>query len=64
MKPTYTGQRSVPSTDKKFRPKDEHLLEKNKEEFDEAKHGDNIEPLSGHHQGKFAEIDKGVKKSE
>ncbi|MEO6865356.1 MAG: hypothetical protein ABI229_07890 [Gemmatimonadaceae bacterium] len=60
MKPVYTGQRTVSGTDKKFRPTDEHLLEKNKEELDEAKHGDNIEPLSHHHNSsaKSAKGDK------
>ena len=58
MKPSFEGQRSVPSTDQKFRPKDEHLLAKNKEELDHSEKNDSITPLSGHKSDKFADIDK------
>jgi hypothetical protein len=58
MKPSFTGQRSVPATDQKFRPTDEHLIERNKEEVDKINHGDKMEPLPGQHRGDFAEIDK------
>lgn len=64
VKPSYKGQRSVPATDQKFRPTDEHLLEKNKEELDESAHGDKMKPLPGQHPGKFAEVDKSAKKNE
>lgn len=58
VKPSYTGQRLVPATDRKFRPTDEHLLEKNKEELDESAHGDKMEPIPGQHHDKFSEVDK------
>ena len=58
MKPTYKGQRSVPATDQKFRPTDEHLIEKNKEELDNSEHRDKMEPIPGQDRDKFAEIDK------
>lgn len=58
MKPSYTGQRSVPATDQKFRPTDEHLLEKNKEELNEPKRGAKKEPSSPHHHDNPAEMDK------
>jgi len=64
MKPAYTGQRSVPSTDHKFRPTDEHLIEKNKEEVDETNHGDKMTPIPGHHPDKFDEVDRGSPKKE
>lgn len=63
MKPVYTGQRLPPSTDRKFQPKDEHIIEENKEELDEANHGDKMAPLPGHHPSKFAEVDKDSKKA-
>ncbi len=62
MKPSYTGQRSVPSTDHKFRPTDEHLLEKDKEELDQVQHGDKMTPIPGQHPDKFAEVDRGSPK--
>ncbi len=58
MKPSYTGQRSVPATDQKFRPTDEHLIEKNKEEVDSSEHGDKIETVQKQNRDKFAEIDR------
>jgi hypothetical protein len=58
VKPAYTGQRSVPATDQKFRPTDEHLLEKNKEELNEPKHGVKKEPSLAHHHDNPAEADK------
>jgi hypothetical protein len=58
MKPAYTGQRSVPATDQKFRPTDEHLLEKNKEELNEVKHNAKTETSSAHHHDNPAEMDK------
>ena len=57
MKPSFDGQRSVPSTDQKFRPTDEHLIAKNKEELEKSEHKDSITPLSGHKSDKFADID-------
>ena len=60
MKPSFKGQRSVSSTDQKFRPTDEHLLAKNKEELDQSEKQNNITPLSGHKSDKFADIDKGT----
>lgn len=62
MKPVYTGQRSVPSTDRKFRPQDEHLIEENKEELDEIHHNDKITPSSDHHHVSFTELDKKPRK--
>ena len=64
MKPAYTGQRSVPSTDHKFRPTDEHLLEKDKEELDQVKHGDKMAPIPGQHRDKFADVDRKPAKKE
>jgi hypothetical protein len=64
MKPSFTGQRSVPATDRKFRPTDEHLIEESKEEVDKINHSNNIKPLSGQHQDKFTDIDKNEKKDE
>ncbi len=64
MKPSFMGQRQVPSTDQKFRPTDEHLLEKNKEELDHSEHGDKMKPLPGQDHGKFADIDKNTEKGE
>ena len=58
MKPSYKGQRSVSSTDHKFRHTDEHLLEKNKEELDQVKHGDKKTPIPGQHPDKFDEVDR------
>lgn len=58
MKPSYKGQRSVPATDQKFRIKDEHLIEKNKEEIDNMNHGDKTAPIPGHHPDKFEEVDR------
>lgn len=60
--PSYKGQRTPPSTDRKFQPTDEHLIEENKEELKEANHGAKKTPLPGQNQGKFAEIDKHPKK--
>lgn len=57
-KPSYTGQRMPPSTDRKFQPTDEHVIQKNKEELDEAAHKASKAPLPGQDHGKFAEIDK------
>jgi hypothetical protein len=64
MKPSFTGQRSVPATDQKFRPTDEHLIEENKEEVEKINHGDKMEPVPGQHRGDFAEIDRVDKKKE
>jgi hypothetical protein len=64
MKPSFTGQRSVPSTDRKFRPTDEHLIEENKEDVDKINHGDKLAPVPGQHPTKFTEVDKDAKKSE
>lgn len=64
VKPSYKGQRSVPSTDQKFRPTDEHLLEKNKAELDESAHDNKMAPLPGQHPSKFAEVDKDGQKGE
>ena len=61
-KPSYTGQRMPPSTDRKFQPTDEHLIEENKEELDEATNKASKAPLPGQDHGKFAEIDR-TKKS-
>lgn len=47
-----------PSTDRKFQPTDEHLIEKNKEELDEANYSAKKAPLPGQDHGKFADIDK------
>jgi hypothetical protein len=58
MKPSYKGQRSVPATDQKFRPTDEHLIEKNKEELDNSEHGNKMEPIPGQNRDKFAGIDR------
>ncbi len=58
MKPSFDGQRSVPSTDQKFRPTDEHILEHNKEELDKSVHGDKMKPLPGQDHGKFADMDR------
>ena len=58
MKPSFKGQRSVSSTDQKFRPTDEHLIAKNKEELDKSEKSDTITPLSAHKGDKFADIDK------
>lgn len=58
MKPTYTGQRTVSNTDRKFRPQDEHLLEKNKEELDQSEHGDKTAPDTRQNKAKFSEIDR------
>jgi len=52
----------VPATDQKFRPTDEHLIEKNKEELDNSEHRDNMEPIPGQDCDKFAEIDKNDEK--
>jgi len=62
MKASYTGQLSVPSTDRKFRPQDEHLIEKNKEEVDSSEHGASIEPDSKQNRDKFSEVDKNYEK--
>ncbi|MDQ6736350.1 MAG: hypothetical protein M3Z30_01455 [Gemmatimonadota bacterium] len=64
MKPSFKGQRSVSSTDQKFRPTDEHLIAKNKEELDKSEKNDSITPLSGHKSDKFADIDKDADGSE
>jgi len=58
MKPTYTGQRTVSNTDRKFRPQDEHLLEKNKEEVDRSEHGTKMAPEKRQNTDKFSEIDR------
>lgn len=58
MKPTYKGPRAVSSTDRKFRPEDEHLLEKNKEEVEESEHDDKMTPGMRHNKNKFSEIDR------
>jgi hypothetical protein len=63
VNPSYKGQRSVPATDQKFRPTDEHLLEKNKEELNEVKHGDKKESSSTHHHDNPAEGDKDTTKA-
>jgi hypothetical protein len=64
MKPSFTGQRSVPATDQKFRPTDEHVIEENKEEVDNSEHGDKIEPIPGQDRDKFAKIDRNSEKKE
>jgi hypothetical protein len=43
-KPSFYQQSDVPTTDKKFRPTDEHLIAKNKEEVVKDIHGDKLEP--------------------
>jgi hypothetical protein len=62
VKPSFTDQKSVPATDRKFRPTDEHLIEENKEEVDKINHGDKMEPAPGQHKDKFADLDKGSEK--
>jgi hypothetical protein len=64
MKPSFTGQRSVPATDRKFRPTDEHLIEENKEEVDKINHGDKMETAPKQDRDKFAEIDRNDEKME
>jgi len=64
MKPSFTGQRSVPATDQKFRPTDEHLIEENKEEVESSEHSDKMEPEPKQNSDKFAEIDRNSEKKE
>lgn len=58
MKPSYTGQRTAPATDQKFRPTDEHLIEKNKEELDSMPNADRKESASRQDRDKFEEVDR------
>jgi hypothetical protein len=62
-KPSYTGQRIQPATDRKFHPTDEHLIEQNKEELDRSEFGDRTEAAQSHDRDKFAEMDKKPKKA-
>jgi hypothetical protein len=64
VKPSFTDQKSVPATDRKFRPTDEHLIEENKEEVDKINHGDKMEPAPRQDRDKFAEIDRNSEKKE
>lgn len=48
MKPSFTNQRNIPMTDRKFHPTDEHLIEENKEEVVKINHGDKLEPEKRH----------------
>ena len=57
-KPSYTEQWMPPSTERKFQPTDDHVIEKNKEELGEATHKASKAPLPGQDHGKCAEIDK------
>ena len=50
MKPSYTEERRHrPSTDRKFEPTDDHIVEENKEEVAKDAQGDKLEPLVRQH---------------
>jgi hypothetical protein len=61
MKPSFTGQQSVPATDRKFHPKDEHLIAESKEDVNKINHGAKLEPEPGQHRYKFADMDRDSK---
>jgi hypothetical protein len=44
MKPSFTEQRDVPATDRKFRQDDEHLRARDKEDVALSPHGDKMAP--------------------
>ena len=57
MKPSFTNQKQVPATDRKFRPTDEHLIAEDKEEVNKINHGDKMEALESHDHDNHAKKD-------
>ncbi len=64
MKPSFTNGKSQPSTDRKFQPKDEHLLAQNKDEVHKVNHGDKMEALTRHEKDNHPEEEKNTQSPE
>jgi len=43
-KPSFTEQKNVPNTDRKFRADDQHLVAREKEDVALSPHGDKLHP--------------------
>ena len=59
MKPSFTNQKTVPATDRKFRPEDEHLIAEDKSEVNKINHGDKMEAVTRHDKDNHPEEGSG-----